>query len=93
MAVRGHCTRHRLGKAALESRCTSFVPPGSGTGFSFEGLVSAAGELFYEPYSQEPQVDIAGRSAFVLARVPDDAKIFRSGEPFVAACSDPGGER
>jgi hypothetical protein len=46
-----------------------------------------AGGIFYEPYNQQVLPLIRSRDTFVLAQVPEEAKIFQSGNLFVVPCT------
>lgn len=46
------------------------------------------GEIFFEPYNQEVLPLVRSRETFVLAQVPDEAKVFQSGELFVVPCAE-----
>jgi hypothetical protein len=50
------------------------------------------GEIFFEPFNQEVLSDIAGQKSFTLAQVPNDLKIFQSGDYFVVPCDQIGSQ-
>jgi hypothetical protein len=47
-----------------------------------------AGWIFFEPYNQELLPCIKSREGFALAQVPEDAKVFQSGDYFVMPCTE-----
>jgi hypothetical protein len=46
----------------------------------------ATEKIFFEPYHHELLPQLVDRDTFVLARVPDDSKVFQSGNLFVVPC-------
>lgn len=47
-----------------------------------------AGDIFFDPYNQELLPLIRSRDTFVLAHVPDEAKVFQLGDLFVVPCTE-----
>jgi hypothetical protein len=46
-----------------------------------------AGDMFFDPYNQELLPLIRSRDTFTLENVPDEAKVFQSGDLFVVPCT------
>lgn len=44
-------------------------------------------QIFFEPYNQALLAHISGQDTFALAQIPDDLKIFQSGDFFVVPCA------